>query len=410
MWIENTINEILQFVKRFFGMFIKSFFAPFELLRDIRNQQPKLIRSSVYFFIALLLYTFYITARMHNVHYSIPTKISQNKVIEIAATDASVNFNLKAFLYVLPITLLFHLLITLLLRIIKVPRIEKKYYINYIYIWSGSAFLLNAILDIIKMLLVDNPQWILGASPANSDIEAMRIIIITTRNHLVWIVVLACSTYAIIKHYRRAWKPLVVPFIAAMSLAYSYQSVKLLYDYFARSDKKSLSFKSAGPDGFIDTVFKKDSIGDDGTASMTFYIFNDSDSTFVLPSYSSLFLTSYSEDEVKLINQGRDIKMPPYPERYKIERDKVWFHLSPGAAEDTMYIIKPKDILKVKFMSRMTKCYFNSFYRSGVEQKYAELTFIIPVNSTWEQFWPQKTVGQDVDIQLSGQHYFEDCP
>ncbi|OYU79930.1 MAG: hypothetical protein CFE23_11790 [Flavobacterium sp. BFFFF1] len=395
MWIENTINEILQFVKRFFGMFAGSIFWPLKLLRDIRSDQPKLIRASVYFFIALLLYVFYITARMHNVHYIVPTALKNNKVIEIAATDASMNFNFKAFLYVLPVVMLFYLLVKLLIKLVRVPRIEAQYYMRYICIWSASAILLNAVLDMLAMFIKEHPEWIFGDNPTLESLESLRIFVKYGRNIVLCTVVLFCSTYPVVKHYKWALKPLIIPFVAIMSLSFSFQSIQLLYNYFSKPDSGSLSFRSVNPDDFINVIYKKDSVGNKGTATMSFYIFNDSDSTFILPSFSRLLLTRYSKQELKSFDEHREIRMKRIN---GMQRSMQELELKDGIEGDTLYVIKPKDFRKVTFTSKMDGCYFNAFFDYGPGHKYAELEFFIPVTSSWNQYWPRKTKGQDVGL------------
>jgi hypothetical protein len=405
MWLENTINELIQFVKAFLSTFLFSIIKPWRTLNSLKNN-PKSdsLKPTIYFFISLILFIVFFSTRTNSITFIENTWFidQTNQIVKATTKSLPVTFDLTTFLYAFPIFFIYYLIIAALILIFRIADFEKKVFFDYIYLWSGSALLFFIAINIIASILWEHAPFFLGKSASKAAVYSFYFIL--KKSLLLVLPYIAVSIpcgYAILKNYRKTqnWKLFLIPLLVALSIDIIFYSNVFLNKYFNESIRNPIALKGGFSNHFIQRYMKYDSACTCKITKFDIIFYNESDTIFVLPKESTMNLYNYSKDEIEkwdaeTAQNKEDIIMD-----IKTEKRRFYsFNISRiENSTDSILVLKPGDIKRITFSAKLSsEDYHDLFEVYASTLKLGEIDIYKPPNNTtnWEQFWIKREIYQ----------------
>ena len=136
MWIESTIDEIIQFVRRFLMTFADTLFRPSKVFDRLKTEdKSKYLRPLIYCFLILVIYVSY--ARSYQANRVVVRDtgfISRGEIVNNVISTLPTSFNLNAFLYAFPVFLAGYLLLFLVARLLKLTPVWKRRFVEFTFL------------------------------------------------------------------------------------------------------------------------------------------------------------------------------------------------------------------------------------------------------------------------------------
>jgi hypothetical protein len=411
MWIENLANEILQFVKKFLSTFIRTFFYPYKSLKNIEtNQADDLIKPAAYYFIALIIFiTFFTSRKAGNVaigdayFYSL-----SNQVIKSTADDLPGKFDLTAFLFALPIFICAYSFIWFITSIFKVKQYDRRAFLNYVYLWAGSAQLLYIIIAFLRSLTLENAHFFLGNSISRGSLNIFYIIVVNAFLTLSYVLVFMPCLYAVARYFRETsnWKFFLIPIIAVYAIDFSYYSNELLSGYINNNSRNPIVIKGEFDNNFVKFNEITDTVQALKKTSFSIILSNESDSTWAIPIGAKVNLYNYNEREIARTDSQTFEDFNSFISTLQSEaRQPYAFKISRiENSTDSILILKPNDIKRVHCFAELSlRQYHELFELYGSTLKICEMDIFHATGhtNTWEQFWLKRKIIQNLTFDVA---------